>query len=144
MIDETHGKMIEEFQCPGCVCGHNIECERFLLQETNGYFWCDGHVPGTRLLGSRSPRMCIGLPRGFCRFSEKDPREQIMRLWVNGSNPKWDNLNIAVWAMEWNGYLFVRTYMPRVDISVVDVVKNGTLEMIPNAIDVSEFWDSIE
>lgn len=53
-------------------------------------------------------------------------------------------LNVAVWAMEHEGALFVRTYSPRVDAGTVDVIPGGTLAMAPGAINVAEFADEID
>jgi len=46
--------------------------------------------------------------------------------------------------MEQDGFLFVRTYCPRIDDSYVDIIENGTLLMTPDAINVSEFYNEID
>lgn len=43
-----------------------------------------------------------------------------------------------------DGFLFVRTFLPRINVSYVDVIEHGIMEMVPNAIDISEFIDEID
>lgn len=150
MSNEHKKSLIAEFQCSGCVGGISPDdCEKFRLDEMNGWCTCGKHVPGTRLLGVRSSLMCLGLPKGFCRVAgHKDESEPHVRIFpkVNGEAHKghWNKFNIAVWAMEKDGFLFVRTYMPRVDVTVVDVIEGGTLEMVPGAVNVGEFVNEID
>lgn len=144
-------EMIGEFQCPGCVHGCGVmECASFnLIIREEGYFYCDQHYPATTVLGVRTPKICLGLPRGFNRSQQKN--SEYIRLWYGLGRgdqkslvPVWDQFNVAVWAMEKDGYLFVRTFSPRIDVSVVEVVKGGTLNLVPKAVDVSSFWGEID
>ena len=93
----------------------------------------------------RSGLLCLGLPKGFNRLSRQRENDEIaVRLWTSDNPPSWDNCNIAVWAMEKNGFLFVRTMAPRIDLCWVDVIKGGTLDLCPEAVDVGEFADEID
>ena len=56
----------------------------------------------------------------------------------------WDKFNIPVWAMVKDGFLFVRTYAPRTNQTFVDAIEGGTLELVPQAIDVSKFYDAMD
>jgi hypothetical protein len=67
-----------------------------------------------------------------------------IRLWVSGTAPDWDRFNVPVWAMEKDGFLFVRTFAPRLDEGSVDVIEGGTLKMVPQAIDISPFIDEMD
>jgi hypothetical protein len=80
-----------------------------------------------------------------------------IRLWPKTETGEithmdWDQFNVPVWAMEGGksgdpdhaGFLFVRTYSPRVNRMAVDVIEGGTLELVPNAIDVGKFYDKID
>lgn len=140
-------EMVEQFQCPGCVCGYNAECGKFKLNTDYGAT-CTGHVLGTAMSGAG--HIALGLPKGFNR-SGLDPTHPIgtsntmnIRLWVKGTQPSWDKFNVAVWALEHEGHLFVRTLLPRRNWSYVDVIEGGTLAMVPHAINVGEFFDEID
>lgn len=140
----TQIEMVEEFQCPGCTCGGPKACDKFKLRslpcpEDHGV-WCESHSAGTFLMGFG--RIALGLPKGFCRYGPSDKLD--IRLYQKGTKPEWDRLNVAVWAMVKDGFLFVRTYSPRVNKCSVDVVEGGDLGMVPGAIDVSKFIDEID
>lgn len=142
-------KLIEEFQCPGCVCGHKPDsCERFKL-EICKYVRCTNHISGTRAFPG-GINFCLGLPKGFnrCGFdthNEEWANNMLIRIWEGGSHPVWDKFNVPVWAMEEKGFLFVRTYMPRMNRGMTDVIEDGKIkELCPNIIDVSEFIDEID
>ena len=133
-------QMVEEFQCPGCVNGPYPEC----YEEDNNYcpgsHRCKKHVPGTFMF--RIGKLVIGLPKGFDRMGESGFD---VRLWDTPEKYHgWDHLNVPVWALERDGYLFVRTYAPRINKVWVDVVKGGTLAMVSQAINVGEFYDEID
>ena len=55
-------KMIEKFQCPGCVCGCGVDCDNFKMESNYG-FKCVGHVFGTTLMGFG--HIALGLDKGF-------------------------------------------------------------------------------
>jgi hypothetical protein len=143
-------EMIEELVCPGCVGGSNTECGYYALVDGNGSYACSKHVLGTFSPGIGS--FALGLPKGFCRAgympwpekaTDKHNTREI-RCWPEGAKLPWDHLNVPVWAMEKDGFLFVRTYSPRINFSRVDVVEKGTLALVPNAIDVGKFIDEID
>lgn len=136
-------KMVERFQCPGCVCGSDTKCGKYDYHPTLNR--CISHVLGTMFAGGIS--FALGLPKGFNRpgfDGEMHYRNKIdVRLWEKGTSPEWDRLNVPVWAMEQDGFLFVRTYAPRLNLSWVDVIEGGTLNMC-KAINVAEFIDEID
>jgi hypothetical protein len=142
----TREKLVEEFQCPGCVAGMNIMCGHYELEECpGGGCRCKGHVVGTTLMSVQS-HFALGLPKGFCRTQRKpdgtSDNQMEIRLWLKTEHPKqfWDKFNIPVWALEQNGFLFVRTACPRVGAFFTEVIEGGKREiLVPNAIDVSEF-----
>ncbi len=141
-------QMVEEFQCPGCVCGSDTTCKAFDYSPSQ--MRCMGHVLGTISAGAGN--FALGLPKGFCKpgwsLNDKGEFEKTLnrinvRLWPD-SKPDWNRLNIPVWALEKDGYLFVRTYAPRINVAWVDVIKGGTLAMVPQAVNVADFVDSID
>jgi len=147
--EEVYKEMTEKFQCPGCVCGSDTECGKYKL--SSDCHSCDGHVLGTMTLSAGS--FALGLPKGFCKPPRdlKDPnRRPVARMvirfyasWEDG-HIAWNKLNIPVWAMEQDGYLFIRVYMPRVDMGAVEVIKDGKLSMAPGALNVTEFINEID
>lgn len=131
-------KMIEEFLCPGCISGSDTKCGEF--KQTNiGGQTCGSHHPGTMLMGAG--KILLGMPTGFNKMRENKVN---VRFHEKGSDPGWDHLNVPVWAMVKDGYLFVRTFQPRLSGSMIDVIEGGTLDMVPQAIDVNKFWDEID
>lgn len=150
-------EMIEEFQCPGCVCGGGTDEANGCFKPSESHpgwdtFSCDAHMPGTMIMGLGS--IYLGLPKGFNRVGmrsesafrkAKNPGEcHNIRFWLKGADPQYDNLNVPVWAMEKDGYLFVRTYMPRINDTKIDVIEGGTLDMVPGALNVAEFIEEID
>jgi hypothetical protein len=133
--------LIKEFQCPGCIHGSDPnDCPKFCLR-VDGFFCCEEHHPATFQGGVG--RICLGLPRGFCRFGPGKFVNPFIRIWEE--YPKWNKFNVPVWAMVKDGFLFVRTYMPRLNIAFVDVIPKGELSFVPKeAIDVSHFIDEID
>jgi hypothetical protein len=139
-------EMVEKFLCPGCSCGMDVTCGKYDPSTDYGHM-CSGHVLGTSL--NLSIKFALGMPKGFNRSPPDEGKKSGMlkmniRLFNNEiKTPEWDNLNVPVWAMEYDGFLFVRTYCPRIADQYVDVIENGSLEMVPNAIDVSKFYNEI-
>jgi len=59
----------------------------------------------------------------------------------------YDYLNIPVWVMEYEGYLLVRKYIPRLNESVIEIIKGAKKEDIiytPQVYDVAEFIGDID
>lgn len=147
-LPEHARRLIEEFICPGCV-GAPGECYE-PLDAGNVYgYGCSRHVLGT--LAFPIGNFALGLPKGFNRPGPGNTRDKtrntmLIRLWPaeEDRTPEWDRLNVPVWAMERDGFLFVRTYMPRINDTAVDVIEGGTMELVPNAIDVGEFIEEID
>jgi hypothetical protein len=147
MIDiMTDGKtaMIEEFQCSGCVSGGDINCGVCKLESNNTGFYCSSHYSGTTLYPIG--KIYLGLPKGFNRVGElSDKRKTHIRLSLDSSKISYDYLNVPVWAMEKDGYLFVRVYCPRINITYIDVIKGGILkDVCPKALNVADFIDDID
>lgn len=148
--------MVKEFQCSGCVNGGDPnECAQY--KPSDREMRCVGHCLGTRI---NFLLFALGLPKGFNRpgFAEDSDDENAppefihkmkIRLHPIGDDatakpPEWNRLNVPVWAMEHDGFLFVRTFAPRINCAWVDVIEGGTLALCPNAINVAEFVDEID
>lgn len=137
--------LVNRFQCPGCVCGSSTKdgCFTYSASEMR----CTRHVLGTMSFGGGS--CALGLPKGFCKPGFKDDgsgslNKISLRLWGAGTSPKWDVFNLPVWALEKDGYLFVRTYAPRINFAWVDVIEGGTLALVPTAVDVGAITEDFD
>jgi hypothetical protein len=150
-MPEIRKRMIEQFQCPGCVCGTNTSSGCYKPDPTG--FRCIEHVAGTIVSGIGT--INLGLPRGFNRVTKNPGRENRsnIRLYENlQDHPGYNFLNIPVWAMETTekgmNILIVRCYMPRINHDFVDIILNGRLEDLkkdhPNVYDVSQFIEEID
>ena len=137
--------LVEKFQCPGCVCGSNTKCGSYNYD--SGEYRCVSHVLGTSFgIGNL---IALGMPKGFNKpgFTEdkKYAKNQMdIRLWEKGTFPNWNHSNIPVWAMEKEGFLFVRTFAPRINFAWVDVIEGGSLDLCPDAVNVAKFIDEID
>lgn len=138
------GKLIEKFQCPGCCAGSDMKCGAFKLSKGYGVS-CLGHAPGTFIIGGGT--FALGLPKGFDKVGqsqERDEADPYIRIWVKGTAPTWNKFNIPVWALEEEGFLFVRTYCPRINTAYVDIVEGGKLSAVKGAVDVAPFKGEID
>lgn len=142
-LDDELIQMVERFQCPGCLKGGSTSCGAF--HSENGMS-CTAHRCGTF-----SPGMgyfALGMPKGFCRPGfgpDHQPTSTMcIRLWKKDTRPVWDKLNIAVWALELDGFLFVRTCMPRINLVITDVIEGGTLALCPGALNTADFANEFD
>lgn len=155
-------QMIREFQCPGCSCGtypdegcgaYKLEEEKNGLGMCGAFFRCGGWSPGTFMGGVG--RIALGLPKGFTRVGAVDLQimKHYFRMYEKPEHkPEYDRFNIPVWAMEQDGYLFVRCVCPRNNWHYIDVIKDGKVEMASfkdgphehKAINVGDFYDEID
>jgi len=138
--DEKMIEMIKKFQCCGCVNGPDPKTCPQSHPSCDYGTSCSNHVSGTIM--SYAGNIFLGLPKGFDR---KGTGETVVRLWAKGHAPDWDRFNVPVWAMHWEGYMLVRTFVPRLSASHIDVVDADDNTPLPDgAIDVGEFADEID
>jgi len=154
-MNDTQKKMIEKFQCPGCACGSSTTCPIFKFSDEYG-FRCESHTAGTHVGRGPNSLVILGLPKGFNKVGaainalrvkqniNNRPKTPLVRLWEKGKAPEWNRLNIPVWAFEEGGYLYVRTYVPLINIGFVDVIEDGSLDMVPAALNVKDFINEID
>jgi len=140
--------LIDLFQCPGCLCGINPwDCEHYKPQDFHNHVCCLGHTIGTMVIPIGY--IAIGLPKGFNRpgcwdRDGKDHPYMNIRIWPKGKKPNWDDFNVPVWALEKEGFLFVLTFSPRINETYVDIIEGGDLGLVPQAIDVSKFYEEMD
>lgn len=139
-------EMVEDKQCPGCIRGSNTKCGSFEMHKDEEFFTCKNWRPSTFMSGVG--RIVLGMPRGFNRtgcveFGDKP--FVYMRLYESPEKMmNYNKFNVAVWAMEHDGYLYVRCYSPRANHLYVDVIKGGKMENVPGAVNVGEFYNEID
>lgn len=143
--------LVEQFQCPGCVCGSSTNCGHFVEGNFHGGGgFCGGHILGTMI---STYLIAMGLPMGFNRFNHDKPSKII--FW-NEDPPRYVNTCFPVWAYEGQGeskgFLFLRVVEPRIDRMSIHVVKGCTLKkleklldpFLPRPLNVSKFLDEID
>lgn len=141
-LDQVVFDQVSEYQCSGCVAGSDPDCGHAKIVEELGMFHCVNHCPGTSL----GPyRIALGLPKGFNRvgFHKFENENPMIRIWRDGHVPEWNNLNVPVWKMVVDGVLYVRTFLPRLNIGLVDVIPGGSIDVCDGK-DVSEFINDID
>jgi len=138
-------KMVEKFQCPGCVIGSKTDCGKFKFNDQKKR--CTSHVLGTSM-GFPGNLIAVRLPKGFCKPGFNDDgnvkREIDVVLWEKGEFPEFDKYNIAVWALENDGFLFVRRYAPRINHAWTDIIEGGKIDMVPGAINIENLLDEMD
>jgi hypothetical protein len=132
-------KNIEEFQCPGCVSGSDTECGNFCLYDHHNLYRCENHTAGTmNLVG----KFFLGMPKGFNKANNET------KIFFNDDNFYYDHLNIPVWALEKDGYLFVKQISPRINQVFVEIYKGKTFDELkddfPFVQNVADFIDDID
>lgn len=162
-LPQVQKEMIEKFQCPGCSLGCDTDCGSFRFENDKEGFQCGAWSPGTFIMPGG--RLCLGLPTGFNKLGPVDltkirryismfaSPEDISDEKVNPTDifsGKYNKLNLPVWAMEKDGYLFVKVFSPRRNLPLIQIIKGGTFAMfdaytsIPKPINVAEFVDQID
>jgi len=147
-FEEVYKAMVEQFQCPGCVNGSSpVSCSKYVLQETD-YLgvegkYCAAHAPGTMMTyGASFRKIVLGLPIGFNKYVGDRPE---LYLFLNNQYPNYNKFNRAIWALEKDGYLFVRAYCPRINQGFINIIRDGKFCDLPSGVvDVSEFIDEVD
>jgi len=100
---------IEEYQCPGCVCGYNVEC-----YEKSEDLACKKHCAGTTIIPVVG-RIFLGMPKGFNRLGSID--DMVINIFENVEDGwGFDNLNVPVWKyLDGEGNTLVRGFSPRIN-----------------------------
>lgn len=159
-MNDKQKKMIETFQCPGCTNGHGTDsCSSFEFEERHDQhcFNCKGHSAGTFMSGAGC--LVLGLPRGFNRYgplTQNKSDGMPIKLYLEDASNKdvlWDKFNFPTWAMVSDGFLFVRTYSPRINQCRIQVFKGKDLSFVLEnwkeespcpMIDLGTFYDEID
>lgn len=138
----TDEALIKEFQCPGCLFGSDTDCGHCAVSRDFGMH-CDHHRAGTLIAGIGN--IYLGLPKGFNR---PGPLPEGMRnnvyIWRDGDKPADDFLNVPVWALERDGFLFLRMFSPRIGVQYIHIIEGGHVADYPGVIDMATHLDDID
>ena len=135
-------KLIDEYQCPGCVCGYKTHaCNRFELESgwnnSDDSKRCKNHVVGTA--GSGTGHFFLGMPKGFMRYGWDLSLETLQagggpKIWIFPKMPAYTIFNVPVWAAEYNGDLLIRVYMPRINQTAIHVIHGAKFSDLPTTL----------
>lgn len=113
-IDVVVKEAVEEYQCPGCVCGSDITCYEKGASEA-----CKRHAAGT-LAMPHIGSIFLGMPKGFNRPGECKTKIHIFRKFEDGWG--FDMFNVPVWKhKDAHGNTIVRGLCPRVNVPFLHV-----------------------
>jgi hypothetical protein len=124
---------IQEYQCPGCVCGSNIKC---FEPNTIAGVGCGKHVIGTMIFGIG--HILLGLPNGFNRVGKQNDLKPIIFESYEKSDWKFDKFNVPIWKhYNKNGHTIVRGIMPRKNETFIHIFLEDCRKDI-DCIEISE------
>lgn len=122
-MDKKIKDFIENYQCPGCVCGSDISC----FEKGSG-IECDKHVVGTLIMGIG--KIFLGMPHGFNRLGF------VEEMKINGFETLsdgwgYDKFNIPVWKyLNEHGNTLVRGLSPRTNAPFLHIFLEDCLSEI--------------
>lgn len=115
---------IEEYQCPGCVCGSGVAC----FEESEDVA-CGKHVPGTMIYPSIGT-IYLGMPKGFNRLGfYREMKLNIFETLKDGWG--FDMFNVPVWKyLNEKKHTIVRGICPRVNQPFIHVFLEDCIDKI--------------
>lgn len=125
-MKEEIKKAVEEYQCPGCVCGSDTSC-----YEKGEGVECGRHVAGTTIM-PQIGRIFLGMPQGFSRLGPCEKTKiTIFEKIGEASYKKYDLFNVPVWKfLDKNGNTLVRGLCPRINWPFLHVFLGNVLSEI--------------
>jgi len=123
--------IVEEYQCPGCLYGTNLNC----YEKSNGRgLECSKHVAGTR---SRIESFFLGMPKGFNRLGSQDKLKiNIFEKFADGWG--YDKFNVPVWKyLDEQGNTIVRGISPRINAPFLHVFAGNFIDEI-NCLEITK------
>lgn len=123
---------VETYQCPGCVCGHDISC--YQNSKSIG-FECSKHVPGTTIFPTIG-RIFLGMPKGFNRQGPYG--DMVLCMFNDPKEYGYDKFNIPCWKyLDEHGNTLVRGLRPRLNESFLHVIIGSHLDEI-NCLEITD------
>ncbi len=129
-------KMVQEYQCPGCVSGPYPKC----YKKDSDSSACEKHCSGTTF--SHIGRIFLGMPKGFNRLGSC----KTIRILIFDSPGKlYDKFNIPVWKhLDKHGNTLVRGLSPRINWPWIHVFSGNFLNQIDCWIITQKDLDSMD
>lgn len=125
MANKKTQKIIEIYQCPGCVCGSDTTCYK-----QGAYLECEKHVAGTNVFPGIG-RILSGMPTGFNRYGQyKDMELCIFSYLKDGWG--YDKYNIPAWKYfdKKTGCTIVRGMSPRTNATWIHIFIENCIQDI--------------
>jgi hypothetical protein len=118
-------KAIEEYQCSGCISGHNTEC--FESCETGK--GCGKHYAGTFMIPAG--KMFLGMPKGFNRLGSSEDMKPFIFENLKEDWGEYNKFNIPVWKhLDKHGNTIVRGLQPRLNAPFIHIILGDHRDMI--------------
>jgi hypothetical protein len=129
-------KAIEEYQCSGCISGHNTEC----FEACDTGCGCGKHYAGTMMLLGK---IFLGMPKGFNRLGKiEDMKPYIFENYEDFKKEYgggYDMFNIPVWKhLDKNGNTLIRGIQPRLNAPFIHIILGNCLSEI-NCLEITEY-----
>lgn len=122
-LDDELKKVIEEYQCSGCVCGSSPNDGCFEKSRLSG-IGCGKHVPGTMI--SNIGTIFLGLPKGFNRLGPDKTLRPLIYDNIKQKNESfgcYDNFNVPVWKhINESGHLLLKGMSPRINFNFLHII----------------------
>lgn len=128
-MEEKIKKMIERYQCSGCIKGSDISCYK---KGNNESIECSKHVEGTKIYPNIG-KIFLGLPKGFCQLGTCGETkitifksyEHSLSLW------RYDMFNIPTWKyLDKHGNTLVRGLCPRINYPFLHIFMENQMAKI--------------
>jgi len=134
-MDEKLKKIIENYQCPGCLHGSDVLCYKV---DTHGIA-CGKHIGGTTI--SNLGKIFLGMPTGFNRLGPQGNETRI-HIFDNFNSFKkiwdYDKFNIPVWKhRDEHENIIIRGISPRTNHSWIHIILEDCLDKI-NCFEITE------
>lgn len=138
-MEDNIKNAVEEYQCPGCTRGHNIEC----FQKNQYGSGCGAHSAGTFI--TEIGRIYLGMPTGFNRTGDIVCPVEIfptLQAAKDESSNVFGKFTVSVWKyLNKAGHTLVRVYCPRINTTLIMILLENCMDQI-DAIEITE--DDIE
>lgn len=133
-LKSTVKKAIENYQCPGCMTGHDTSC----FESNRSGVGCGKHCAGTFMM-PHIGKIFLGLPKGFNRLGEYGTMKPIIfESFDQKEGWNYETFNIPVWKyLNKDGHTLVRGIMPRKNEPFLHIFLEDCIDKI-NCMEITE------